>query len=58
MLVICLLHAKVWDAATCRLKKDLAYQAEETFMMHDQAVLALAFSRDSELLVSGAWEGA
>jgi hypothetical protein len=24
-------------------------------MMHDEAVLALAFSRDSELLVSGGW---
>lgn len=28
-------------------------QAEEMFMMHDEAVLALGFSRDSELLVSG-----
>jgi WD40 repeat-containing protein SMU1 len=36
-----------------RLKKDLPYQAEEQFMMHDAAILALAFSRDSELLASG-----
>ena len=42
----------MWDSATGKLKKDLAYQAEEMFMMHDEAVLALNFSRDSELLVS------
>ncbi|GFH15779.1 uncharacterized protein HaLaN_12073, partial [Haematococcus lacustris] len=43
---------EVWDSMTGRLKKELAYQAEEMFMMHDEAVLALSFSRDSELLVS------
>lgn len=46
-------HAQVWDTLTGRMKKDLSYQAEEMFMMHDEAVLALGFSRDSELLVSG-----
>ena len=44
----------MWDSLTGRLRKDLQYQAEEMFMMHDEAVLALGFSRDSELLVSGA----
>ncbi len=48
------MRAQVWDTLTGRLKKDLSYQAEEMFMMHDEAVLALGFSRDSELLVSGA----
>jgi WD40 repeat-containing protein SMU1 len=43
----------VWDGLTGKLKKDLAYQAEELFMMHEEAVLCLAFSRDSEMLVSG-----
>lgn len=47
------LHFKVWDSATGKLKKDLQYQADETYMMHDEAVLCLNFSRDSELLVSG-----
>lgn len=47
----------MWDYLTGRLKKDLPYQAEERFMMHDTAVLCLAFSRDSELLASGAQVG-
>ncbi|GLI61723.1 hypothetical protein VaNZ11_004147 [Volvox africanus] len=48
---------EVWDSVTARLKKDLAYQAEEMFMMHDEAVLCLGFSRDSEMLVSGSQDG-
>ena len=36
---------------------DLPYQAEERFMLHDSAVLALAFSRDGELLASGDQDG-
>ena len=44
---------QVWDSATGKMKKDLTYQSEEMFMMHDEAVLCLNFSRDNELLVSG-----
>lgn len=48
---------QVWDFMSGKLKKDLQFQADEQFMMHDTAVLALAFSRDSEMLVSGSQDG-
>ena len=38
----------------CRLSP----QAEERFLMHDTAVLSLAFSRDTEMLASGSQVGA
>ncbi|PWA62802.1 hypothetical protein CTI12_AA361980 [Artemisia annua] len=48
---------KVWDHISGKLKKDLQYQAEESFMMHDDVVLCIEFSRDSEILVSGSQDG-
>ena len=48
---------QVWDFMTGRLRKDLQYQADEQFMLHDSPVIALALSRDSDLLASGSQDG-
>ena len=44
---------EVWEPMTGKLKKDLAYQSEELFMLHNDPVISLAFSKDGELLASG-----
>eukprot|EP01025_Chloroclados_australasicus_P007511 TRINITY_DN12428_c1_g1_i1.p1 TRINITY_DN12428_c1_g1~~TRINITY_DN12428_c1_g1_i1.p1 ORF type:complete len:545 (-),score=56.42 TRINITY_DN12428_c1_g1_i1:164-1696(-) len=48
---------EVWDSLTGKLKKDLPYQNEEQFMIHESAVLSIDFTRDSELIVSGDTSG-
>lgn len=48
---------EVWDYQSAVLRKDLQYQEEGSFMMHDKAVIALAFSKDSELLATGSQDG-
>ena len=51
---------EVWDFETCKLRRDLPYQAtpdDERFMMHDKPIHTLAFSRDGELLASGCMDG-
>jgi WD40 repeat-containing protein SMU1 len=48
---------EVWDHQTALLRKDLHYQEEGSFMMHDKAVIAVAFAKDSELLATGSQDG-
>jgi len=48
---------EVWDFQTGTLRKDLPYQDEGSFMMHEKAVIAVAFNKDSELLATGSQDG-
>lgn len=48
---------EVWDHQTGMLRKDLPYQEEGNFMMHEKAVICAAFSKDSELLATGSQDG-
>ena len=48
---------EVWDYERGKLRKDLLYQEQDELMMHEEPVLAMTFSRDSELIASGSQDG-
>lgn len=48
---------EVWDHQAATLRKDLQYQEEGNFMMHEKAVIGVAFSKESELLATGGQDG-
>jgi WD40 repeat-containing protein SMU1 len=48
---------ELWHAHTGKLRRDLAYQANDDILMHDCAVLCVAFSIDSLMVASGDTNG-
>jgi WD40 repeat-containing protein SMU1 len=48
---------EVWDPNTCKHRIDLEYQQKQEMMMHENTILSLAFSPDSEMVASGCAAG-
>lgn len=48
---------EIWDHETCKLRKDLEYQAKDELMMHEDAVIVCCYSKDGVYLVTGSQSG-
>jgi WD40 repeat-containing protein SMU1 len=48
---------ELWDFETCRLRKDLEYQANDELMLHEESILCSAFNKDGQLLATGSRDG-
>jgi WD40 repeat-containing protein SMU1 len=49
---------EIWDYESCKLRKDLEYQANDELMMHPgQPILCSSFNKDGELLATGGGDG-
>ena len=48
---------EIWDYDTGKLNMELEYQANDRIMMHNDAVLCISFSDDSQWIASGSRDG-
>ena len=48
---------EVWDYEIGKLAKDLLYQMNDEFMMHDESILSLGCSKDGDMIASASSDG-